>query len=101
MAAVGRPADTFWAGDCNGSFQLAWPNIGQQPKITPGPPRQLGFTGGGGIKNEGALLERHTGKLNVVWADGHASAVGLERLTEQAVEGPTKGAYRYFTIEED
>jgi prepilin-type N-terminal cleavage/methylation domain-containing protein/prepilin-type processing-associated H-X9-DG protein len=101
QAAVARPADTFWAGDCNGSFQLAWPNIREQPKIQPGPPRFLGYKGGGGLLNEGALIERHTGKLNVVWADGHASATGLDRLTEPVLDGPTKGAYRYFTIEDD
>jgi prepilin-type N-terminal cleavage/methylation domain-containing protein/prepilin-type processing-associated H-X9-DG protein len=101
LSAVARPADTFWAGDGNGSFQLAWPNIGGQPKITPGPPRMLGNARDGGLLREGALLERHTGKLNVIWADGHATATGLDRLTEQATDGPTRGAYRYFTIEDD
>jgi prepilin-type N-terminal cleavage/methylation domain-containing protein/prepilin-type processing-associated H-X9-DG protein len=102
IANVTRPSETFWAGDCNGSFQLAWPNIAQQPKIdTTVSPPVLGFKGGGGIMNEGALVGRHQSRLNVVWADGHASSTGLEKLTEQATDGPTKGAYRYFTIEDD
>jgi len=101
LANVAKPAETFWAGDCNGSFQLAWPNIAQQPKIIPGSPRMLGLKGGGGILMEGALVERHPGRLNAVWADGHASSVSLDRLTEPATSGPTAGAYRYFTIEDD
>ena len=101
IAAVTRPAETFWAGDCNGSFQLAWPNIAQEPVIQPGPPRFLGFKGGGGITMEGALVARHSDRLNAIWADGHASSVSLDKLTEKALDGPTKNAYRYFTIEDD
>jgi prepilin-type N-terminal cleavage/methylation domain-containing protein/prepilin-type processing-associated H-X9-DG protein len=101
VAALQRPSETFWAGDGNGSFQLAWPNIKQQPLIAPGPPRFLGNKRDGGLLFEGALVERHQSKHNVVWADGHASAVGLDKLTELATVGPTAGAYRYFTVEDD
>lgn len=101
LAAVMRPAETVWAADANGSFQCAWPNIAQQPAISPGTPRLLGFRGGGGTLLEGALVERHQNRLNVVWCDGHAKAADLDRLTEKAQAGPTRGAYRYFTIEDD
>jgi prepilin-type N-terminal cleavage/methylation domain-containing protein/prepilin-type processing-associated H-X9-DG protein len=101
LASVTKPAETFWAGDGNGSFQLAWPNIKAEPPISPGPPRLLGLPGKSVTPFEGALVERHSSRLNAIWADGHASSTGLDKLTEQAVDGPTKGAYRYFTIEDD
>jgi prepilin-type N-terminal cleavage/methylation domain-containing protein/prepilin-type processing-associated H-X9-DG protein len=101
LAAVARPSETVWAADGNGSFQLAWPNIKRQPGIYDTSPRTLGNKGDGGILFEGALVERHQGRLNVVWVDGHASSTNLDKLTEQATSGPTAGAYRYFTIEDD
>lgn len=101
LAAVQRPADTIWAGDANGSFQVAWPDIPAQPNITAGTPRRLGINGGNDA-NEGSWVERHQQKLDVVWADGHVSATGLDRLTERVPAGlATAGAYRYFTIEDD
>ena len=99
---IQRPSETVWAADSNGSFQCAWPTIKGQPTIQLGPPRILGNNKtGGGILLEGALVERHQGRLNVVWTDGHASSTSLDKLTEQAPAGPTAGAYRYFTIEDD
>src|SRR5688500_12259006 len=45
VSMVQRPAETMWAGDANGSFQVAWPNIRQQPAIIEGSPRMLGLKG--------------------------------------------------------
>jgi prepilin-type N-terminal cleavage/methylation domain-containing protein/prepilin-type processing-associated H-X9-DG protein len=102
LAMLARPADTIWAGDANGSFQVAWPDIGQQPAITPGTPRILGFTGGGGRAFEGAWVERHQQRLNVVWCDGHVSSTNLDRMTERVPAGqPTTNAYRLLTVEDD
>jgi len=101
LSMVQKPAETVWAGDGNGSFQVAWPNIKSQPKIIEESPRLLGQPGKTVITVEGALVERHTGHLNIVWADGHAAAKSLSQLIEPALDGPTKGAYRYFTIEDD
>jgi prepilin-type N-terminal cleavage/methylation domain-containing protein/prepilin-type processing-associated H-X9-DG protein len=100
-AQLQRPAETVWAMDSNGSFQCAWPNISEQPRIEAGPPRFLADKRRGGPLREGALVERHQNKLNVIWADGHASATDLDRLTQLAPEGPTRGAYRLFTVEDD
>jgi len=102
VAMIQKPSETVWAADANGSFQCAWPAIKGQPTIMDGSPRVMGNTKtGGGILLEGALVERHQRRLNVVWTDGHASSTGLEKLTEPAPAGPTAGAYRYFTIEDD
>lgn len=100
LAAVTQPADTIWAGDGNGSFQTAWPNIGAQPVINQNKPRTLGLNGGTDL-HEGAWVERHQEKCNVVWADGHVSSVSLDKMTEKATTGPTAGAYKRLTIEED
>jgi prepilin-type N-terminal cleavage/methylation domain-containing protein/prepilin-type processing-associated H-X9-DG protein len=101
VSMIQRPSETVWAADGNGSFQCAWPDIKTQPTILDGSPRILGTMTGFGLSYEGALVERHQRRINVVWTDGHASSSSLDKLTEQATSGPTAGAYRYFTIEDD
>jgi len=81
---------------------VAWPNIAQQPPITAGTPRIMGFTGGGGRALEGAWVERHQQTLNSVFADGHAKAMGLDTVVERVPAGQaTANAYKWFTIEDD
>ena len=101
ISMVQKPAETVWAGDANGSFQVAWPNIKQQATIIEGSPRVLGLKGASILPHEGGWVARHQDKLNIVWADGHAGATSLDRLITPALDGPTKGAYKYFTIEDD
>lgn len=101
LASLAQPADTIWAADGNGSFQIAWPNIGAQPVINQAKPRRLGLNGGTDTR-EGAYVERHQDKCNVVWADGHVSSISLDKITERAPAGyATAGAYRRLTVEED
>src|SRR5207244_6579282 len=70
VAMIQRPSETVWAADANGSFQCAWPIITGQPTIMDTSPRMLGNNKtGGGILLEGALVERHQRRLNVVWTD--------------------------------
>ena len=102
LAQLARPADTVWAGDGNGSFQVAWPDIPSQPGISlVNGIRQLGLNGGND-KHEGAYVERHQGKLNVIFCDGHAKSMSLDTLTQKAATGlPTAGAYSLLTTEDD
>ncbi len=102
LAQLQRPADTVWAGDGNGSFQVAWPDINAQPQINRTvSPRVLGLNGGND-PHEGAWVERHQGKINVIFCDGHAKSMSLDTMTELAPAGTqTAGAYRWLTTEDD
>ena len=101
LAQITRPSETVWVTEGDGSYQCAWPNIGAQPSIaTYRSPRTLGLNGGFDPL-EGALVERHQGHIDVIWCDTHAKASDLNTLTQKATTGPTAGAYRYFTIEDD
>lgn len=100
LARLARPAETVWVSEGDGSYQCAWPDIPSQPTISARKPRTLGINGGFDPL-EGAHVERHQGHIDVIWCDTHAKAVTLDTLTQKATTGPTTGAYRYFTIEDD
>jgi prepilin-type N-terminal cleavage/methylation domain-containing protein/prepilin-type processing-associated H-X9-DG protein len=105
LAMVGSPSQTAWVIEGNGSFEVAWPNIGGNPKV-------YDWNGGRvlallspktvpGFHYEGAVVPRHSDRANIVWCDGHASTMDVDRLNERVPAGSSKGALRYFTIEED
>jgi prepilin-type N-terminal cleavage/methylation domain len=91
LAQLARPAETVWvlemanAGLLN-NFEVEWAWVGDTPGITEGSPRRM--------RN---ISERHQGRTNVLWCDGHAKSVKLEDLNQRNAEG---AAY-LFTIEED
>lgn len=100
LASLAVPADTAYVFDFQngwGSFQCVWPNIAWQQanlKIdNTVKPRTLG--------KGGWLREWHMDKINVLFCDGHAKSVSLDWLAEVAPSGPTAGAYRHFTIQDD
>ncbi|WP_309706843.1 H-X9-DG-CTERM domain-containing protein, partial [Armatimonas sp.] len=114
MSMVGQPADTIWAMEGNGGFQVAWSNIQNQPRtiaqwngyqvlsLVPSTNQPTFF-------REGGITARHQGRLNVVWCDGHAGTIDLRRLmtpgttciTPTNPPNITNCAYRFLTIEED
>ncbi|BDI29549.1 hypothetical protein CCAX7_16000 [Capsulimonas corticalis] len=100
LASIPDPAGTLYVfdfinADC--SFQCVWGGITigwAQPTIdTAAHPRTLGV---GGL-----LSELHQGRVNSLFCDGHAKAVTLDYMTEKATSGPTAGAYKHFTINDD
>lgn len=101
LADLQTPTTTIWVTDSNGNnqndFQIAWPNIAGQPTIQPGstavPPLAWPYLQ--------AIAARHQNRTNVLMCDGHAKAFTEDSLTQKANSGPTKGAYCYFTIEDD
>jgi prepilin-type N-terminal cleavage/methylation domain-containing protein/prepilin-type processing-associated H-X9-DG protein len=105
LPMVQSPAQSIWVIEGNGSFESAWPTLSQNPKIYDwNGVRVLALLSPKTLPNfyfEGAIVPRHQDRSNVVWCDGHASTMTIDRLTERATEGPSKGALRYFTIEED
>lgn len=105
MSMVQAPSQTVWVVEGNGSFEVAWQNIGSNPRIYNwNGVRVLAWlapTNLPAFYYEGAVVPRHQDRSNVVWCDGHASTMDVDRLNERATAGSTKGALRYFTIEED
>jgi prepilin-type N-terminal cleavage/methylation domain-containing protein/prepilin-type processing-associated H-X9-DG protein len=100
LADLPLPADTAYVFDFRnnpGSFQCVWGTINgwwAQPAVdNVARPRTLGAGGW--------MAENHQGKLNVLFCDGHVKAAGLDWLCEKATTGPTVGAYKRFTIEDD
>lgn len=97
LATLAEPSGTAYVFDFNNgwaSFQCVWPNIGSQPAIVNNvKPRTLGAGGW--------LREWHQDKINVLYCDGHTKSTSLDALCERSTSGPTTGAYRRFTIEDD
>lgn len=94
------PANTVWVGctanrmEANGSFGFTWANAGVRPAIV-GNPRRLD-----------KLIERHAGRTNVAFCDGHVETLPLDQLavaTEifDPLDGRTKTVLPRFTIERD
>lgn len=98
LASLPVPSDTVLVTDSNAAnnndFQLAWSNIGSQPSGIGHSDLPWGWiyaTGG-----------RHTDRANTLFCDGHVKAMTLNALLEKSTaSGPTNGAYRYFTVEDD
>ena len=99
------PATTVWVTDNNnavtpmnpgGSQGFFWPDWTRNPPINAAvTPRQL--------QN---ISERHTGRVNVLYCDGHVKAVTLDSLAQtkrltDPVDGQTKDVMTAFTIEDD
>jgi len=105
LSMVDAAAQTVWVVEGNGSFEVAWQNVSNNPRIYDWngirimawlSPKTLP-----GFWYEGAIVPRHQNRTNVVWCDGHASTMDVDRLMERAPEGPSKNAMRHFTIEND
>ena len=98
LAELPVPATTAYIydfKDYGGSWQCTSVNIADTNgwTISNSSPRE--FPAGG------YLYERHNGTLDVEFCDGHVKAMKLDQLSERATTGPTAGALKYFTIEDD
>jgi prepilin-type N-terminal cleavage/methylation domain-containing protein/prepilin-type processing-associated H-X9-DG protein len=71
------PADTVWFAETVGGgpydFDFRWPDVASNPVVTNTTPRQLGVY----------IIERHQGKTNVLWCDGHSKAASLDWLARK------------------
>jgi prepilin-type N-terminal cleavage/methylation domain-containing protein/prepilin-type processing-associated H-X9-DG protein len=98
LAQLPVPSDTVLVTDSNAAnnndFQLAWSNIGSQPAGIGHSDLPWGWIY--------ATAGRHTDRSNTLFCDGHVKAMTLDTLLQKStVNGPTKGAYRYFPLEDD
>lgn len=109
VAAIGRPADTIWVLEGDGSYQCAVPNTDWHNTIetnfrnTGKFGRSLYPAQPSGEWLEGAVTFRHQGRSNVIWCDGHAKNLDFNSMIQLGTPLNTAGvrAYKYFTIEED
>jgi prepilin-type N-terminal cleavage/methylation domain-containing protein/prepilin-type processing-associated H-X9-DG protein len=95
LAQFGLPAETVWFAEPPGGgpydFDFRWPDVASNPTISSTSPRKLAS---GPAEY---LIERHQGRTNVLWCDGHVKAVSLDVLTRK---NSTNTMY-YFTVEDD
>ena len=87
LSTLDHPATTAWVADAEGSYQFDWP-LGNPPVVT-----------NGGIKSWGSSFrgdncaERHTEFVNIVWCDGHAKAMRLDKLMTTKVVSINTGMF--------
>jgi len=109
MAVLQNPAGTIWATDGNGSYQISWPDLGGDPTQveSSGSVHFISWNGIGiNNKQEGAVVDRHNGRLNVIYTDGHSKSVDLKTLLNDRTklsDGTVdpNGYLRQFTPNDD
>jgi prepilin-type N-terminal cleavage/methylation domain-containing protein/prepilin-type processing-associated H-X9-DG protein len=82
-------ANNYGRADADSGALAAGTGVG---KITTGTPRTIG--------DDTVIYERHQGRVNVIWCDGHAKAMSLDALTQTHTVNGTKIMY-LFTVEDD
>jgi prepilin-type processing-associated H-X9-DG protein len=89
------PTETVWFAEPPGGgpydFDFRWPDVASNPIITGTSPRKLAS---GPAEY---LIERHQGRTNVLWADGHVKAVNLDTL----VRRNSQNVMFMFTVADD
>lgn len=81
------PTTTVYAADSAGRYDINWPN--GNPPILNSRPRYL--------YSEYQMVQRHRGTVVVLFCDGHAKALTLEKLTKVG----SSGRYSTFTVQAD
>ena len=103
---VDDPAGTILVFNGNGSFQVSWPNINEQPKrvVGTGNAQSLSWNDrGNGDRREGAVMFPNNGRSNVLFTDSHAKSTspGDMLRRNETPNTDTTGALRMFTISQD
>ncbi len=99
LAKFEVPSETVWFAETVGGgpydFDFRWPDVASNPIVTKTTPRML--VDAGNPKMIQYLIERHQGKSNVLWCDGHSKAASLDTLAAKNSAGTM---YR-FTVTDD
>ena len=95
LAALALPSDTVWFAETVGGgpydFDFRWPDVASNPTITTTSPRKLA-TGPAEF-----IIERHQGKTNILWCDGHVKNASLDYL----IRRNSQNVYFMFTVADD
>ena len=98
LAAFALPADTVWFAEAPGGgpydFDFRWPDVASNPIVSKTSPRVLQDPN---IAQIQYVIERHQGKTNVLWCDGHSKATSLDYLAKTN----SKGVMYLFTVTDD
>jgi len=95
---IRHPSSTVWVTDCDnsagpsnlgGSWAFFWGDASANPTITTNDPRKLS-----------TIVERHGGRANVLWCDGHVTSEKLETLAATKNIGGAD-VMTLLTIEDD
>jgi len=112
MASVQAPADTIWVVDGNGTYQVAWPNLNEDPTVVKEAAgikylciNNLNWTDNN-LKTEGAVVDRHQGRTNMIYLDSHAKNAAIDQLLRDRTKNADgsinpNGFIRPFTPAED
>lgn len=91
LSQIELPSETVWFAETIGGgpydFDFRWPDVASNPEILPTNPRRLGVY----------LIERHQGRTNITWCDGHVKPFTLDTLARKN----SLGYMFYFTIGDD
>ena len=109
LAVVQSPATTIWVADGSGCYQISWPDTGADPVTvqTDGDVSYLCWNGHDiHDKVEGAIVDRHQGRTNVIYCDGHSKNLQLTTLLADRTKLPDgtvdpNGYLRQFTPGDD
>ena len=85
LASVQNPAGTVWVTEAN-TFEVAWTQSALPTIVNTTVPRTLA-----------QCVERHNGRINVSWCDGHVKAYTLDELAKVNAAG----VMYYWTIQND
>jgi prepilin-type N-terminal cleavage/methylation domain-containing protein/prepilin-type processing-associated H-X9-DG protein len=98
LAAFALPSDTVFFAEAPGGgpydFDFRWPDVASNPIVSKTSPRTLQDPN---IPQIQYVIERHQGKTNVLWCDGHSKATSLDYLAKTN----SKGVMYLFTVADD
>ena len=95
LSQVENAAQTIWATDANGKFEVSWRGDATGPPSLNATPEGLATFGAYGSTE--MVIERHLQTVGVLWCDGHVKAQPLNGIMRQNSDG----IYRLFTIQDD
>lgn len=95
LAQFALPSETVWFAETVGGgpydFDFRWPDVASNPLVTSTSPRKLA------LGPAEYVIERHQGRTNVLWCDGHVKSAGLDFLARKNAQG----VMYLFTVGDD
>ena len=106
LSQIVVPSDTVWVTDNDNSDQGGKNPGGSQGFFWATVPPTPAITTTNGIRHLQNIMERHIGRVNTIFCDGHVKALSLDYLARtRPVKNPTgngqKDVMTIFTIEDD
>jgi len=102
-ADVVNPSQTVWVVDDINSagdayFFFGWDDGFHEPQVVNGPKGNRMLVRQPAGPSYGGIEERHTGRVNTLWCDGHVKTTSLDYLMAPTQAPHPLGKLRYFTV---